>query len=313
VTPALRPTSFATKSSTARIHPHTSGKRVLPRWGHRDFTTISRADVIALIERLVTAGKPILANRTHALVSAIFSFAIDADLINANPAARLRKRGAERIKTRVLSDEEIRLFWARSVLPPVSRPVGLALRLILLTGVRAGEVAGMGRAELELGGDGKPVAWTIPGDRSKNGRAHYVPLSPMASALIGEALTLAGEGAFVFLSRVGYGSIEGHALAVAIRRLGASIPNYQPGAESWKADPPTCHDLRRSVATRLSAAGTPAEDVAAILNHVRTDVTGRHYDQYRRADEKRRALDRWARILSVIVKPSPATKIIPLR
>ena len=91
------------------------------------------------------------------------------------------------------------------------------------------------------------------------------------------------------------------------------LPDNEPGAVSWKADPPTAHDLRRTCATRLSAAGVPAEDVAAILNHVRGDVTGRHYDQYRRADEKRRALDRWARILAVIIKPSLGTNAIALR
>src|SRR6516225_6919599 len=94
---------------------------ILPRWANRDFASITRADVIALIERLISADKPTLANHVHRLVSGIFSFAMDVDLATANPAARLRKRGAERIKTRVLNDDEIRLFWARVVEPPLSR------------------------------------------------------------------------------------------------------------------------------------------------------------------------------------------------
>jgi integrase len=64
-------------------------------------------------------------------------------------------------------------------------------------------------------------------------------------------------------------------------------------AKSWNDDPPSPHDLRRTVATRLASLGVPEEDVAAVLNHVRTSVTGRHYDQYQRAAEKRRALDKW--------------------
>jgi Arm DNA-binding domain len=78
-------------------------KHLLPAWGARPFESIGRRDVIEIAEKLVTAGKPVLANRVQALVSSIFSFAIDADLVQANPAARLRRRGVERRKTRVLT------------------------------------------------------------------------------------------------------------------------------------------------------------------------------------------------------------------
>ena len=73
-------------------------KHVLPRWGRRDFTLLGRADLIELVERIVANGKPIMANRVQALVSSIFSFAVDSDLVKANPFLRLRKRGAERAK-----------------------------------------------------------------------------------------------------------------------------------------------------------------------------------------------------------------------
>jgi integrase len=279
---------------------------VRPHWAHRDATKIERADVIELIERIVAADKPVLANRVQALVSSVFSFAVDAALVKTNPCVRLRKRGQETVRTRTLTDDEIRLFWNRIVESPVSRPVGIALRLVLLLGVRPGEAAGMARAELEFE-NGKPVAWTIPAARAKNGRAHYLPLPALARDLIGEALALAGNSsAFVFPSRGDAAAIEGHALAVAMRRFVASLPAKE---KSWRKDPPSAHDLRRTCATRLSAAGVPAEDVAAILNHVRGDVTGRHYDQYRRADEKRRALDRWALILAAVLKPAPANVV----
>jgi integrase len=92
-----------------------------------------------------------------------------------------------------------------------------------------------------------------------------------------------------------------------------SLLKGKNGTESWCADSPTPNDLRRSCATRLSAAGIPAEDVSAILGHTRADVTGRHYDHYRRAYEKRRALERWAKILASIVAPAPASVVVPLR
>jgi integrase len=296
----------------ARRHKRTADKdarnlrlHVLPRWGERDFSSITRGDVIALIERLVSAGKPTLANHVHALVSGIFGFAMDADLASANPAARLRKRGAERAKTRTLTDDEIRLFWRRIVEPPIPSAVGLALRLVLATGVRPGEAAGMARSELEFDERGAPIGWTIPAARSKNRRVHFVPLSPLARAAITEAMAL-NDGALVFAAR-------NYTLAAAMARLATVLLEGESGVKSWKADPPTPHDLRRTTATKLAAAGIPGEDVSAILGHARADVTGKHYDMYRRADEKRRALDRWSRILKSIVEPAPASVVVALR
>jgi integrase len=302
----------------ARRHKRSAAKdernlrlHILPRWSKREFSSISRADAIALIERLVGAGKPVLANHVHRLISGIFSFAMDVGLASANPVARLRKRGSERVKARVLDDHEIRLFWQRIVEPSGSRVVGLALRLVLATGCRPGEVAGMARSELEFNADGVPVSWTIPIARSKNRRAHFVPLSPLAAAIVDEAIGLAGPGKFVFASRAARGHVDNSALAAAMERLSATLSDDV--AATWKADPPTPHDLRRSCATRLAAAGVPGEDVAAILNHVRADVTGRVYDQYRRASEKRHALARWALLLAAILEPSAASNVVALR
>ncbi len=100
---------------------------VLPRWRARRYDSLRRADLVELVEAIVEAGKPTLANRVHALISKIGSFAVDAGLLDANPFGRAAKRGAETVGQRVLADDEIRLFWRSIILPPVSRRVGLAL------------------------------------------------------------------------------------------------------------------------------------------------------------------------------------------
>jgi integrase len=195
---------------------------VLPKWGKRRYDHIRRADVIELVEGMVKAGSPVQANRVQALISTMFSFAVDADLLDANPCSRLRKRGAENQGTRVLSDNEIRQFWIRAVLPPVSRRVGLALRLALLTGCRSGEAAGIHRRELsDLDTAGK-AAWLLPPERSKNGRAHYMPLSELARSTILSAFELISDtDEYLFPSPVeAAGPITGHALTVAMRRMG---------------------------------------------------------------------------------------------
>jgi integrase len=303
----------------ARRHKRSAAKdernlrlHILPRWGDRDFTSITRADVIALVERLVGTGKNTLANHVHRLISGIFGFAMDVDLIGANPVARLRKRGVERVKTRVLTDDEIRILWTRIIEEPLPYSAGLALRLVLATGVRPGEAAGMARSELEFD-DSRPVSWIVPATRSKNRRAHFVPLSSLASAIVAEALNVGAGAAFVFPSRAERGHVDSSVLANSMARLSATLSDDEPGSASWKADPPTPHDLRRTAATRLAAAGVPAEDVAAILNHARSGVTSRVYDHYQRADEKRRALDRWARHLAAIIEGSPVTNVVAMR
>ena len=266
---------------------------VLPRWAKRRFDHIRRADVIELVEGLVKAGAPVQANRVQALISMIFSFAVDAGLMEGNPCTRLRKRGLETRGTRVLSDDEIRQFWQQAVLPPVTRKVGLALRLALLTGCRSGEVAGLARSELSDLDAPEKAAWVVPAARTKNGRAHYVPLSNIAREAILSALKLISNNEeYLFPSPVDHGGpVTGHALTVAMRRMSDKMVGK--AAKSWNDDPPSPHDLRRTVATRLASLGVPEEDVAAILNHVRTSVTGRHYDQYQRAAEKKRALKLW--------------------
>lgn len=277
---------------------------VLPKWKNWQLDDIRRADVIELVEGIVAAGKPVLANRVQSLISSIFSFALDADLIAANPCARLRKRGEESASTRILSDDEIRLFWRRSLLSPVSRGTGLAMRLQLLTGARPSEAAEIDLAELKALDDVDGASWIIPGERTKNKRAHLVPLSPMALSVVQDGMEIIEEqDAFLFPSPIKRTApIDGHALAVAMRRLSESDKLVGIGSKSWKANPPTPHDLRRTFATRLAELGVPKEDRDACLNHTPTDVGSKHYDLYERAKEKRAAMEKWADALATILK-----------
>ncbi len=275
---------------------------VLPKWGNRRYDEIQRRDVIALCEGMIAAGTATNANRVQALVSSIYSFAVDAGLVEANPCFRLRKRAVENVGRRVLTDGELCLFWHGIVKPPVSRAVGLALRIALLTAARVGEIAQAARAEFQHLDDAERAAWTLPAERAKNGRAHFVPLSPLAREIVQEAWSLAGNNPYLFPSPTTKGQpITGHALSVAMARFGARLEGNEDDVRSWLAEPPSPHDLRRTVATRLSELGTPPGDVAACLNHARRDVTGVHYDLYDRAREKRRALNSWShRVISLV-------------
>ena len=285
---------------------------VLPLWRKRPFDGIGRSDVIALCEGIVAKGSPIQANRVQALLSKIFSFALDTELVTANPCARLRKRSKETTATRVLSDGELRLFWRRIGDPPNSKRIGQALRLVLLTGVRVTELTGAELKEFERLDKAEMATWTIPASRAKNGKAHVVPLSDLAQSIVADLVQRAAATGqknvphrFLFASPNDLKRpIDGHALSVAMIRFGnalsapavsSSLETDEARAiETWTSDRPSAHDLRRTLATRLAGSGVPAEDISACLNHTRTTVTARHYDLYDRAREKRLALESWA-------------------
>ena len=252
---------------------------VLPKWAKRDFRAIRRADVIKVVESIVSAGKHTAGNRVHSLISKIFSFAIDADLLEANPAARLRKRGVEKVGRRVF-DDEIRTFWRGIVLPPVSRPVGLALRLALLTGARASEIVGARKPEFQNLDKSEQAAWIIPGERAKNKRDHLIPLAPLAVETVKSAMELVSDrDNFLFPTRLAReGSIDRHTLTVAMARFGESLKG--PTARTWQAEPPTPHDTRRTVSTRFARAGIPKEIRDRALNHITSlrDPELKHYN-----------------------------------
>jgi len=218
-------------------------KHVLPRWQHRPYASIKRADVIELVEGLVAQGKNTLANRVQALVSSIFSFAIDAVLIEHNPCARLRKRGVENVGRRVLSDAEIKLLWNDSTEPPRARQLLLGLRLALLTGARVGEVTGLCRSEIDGIADAARAAWIIPGTRTKNGRDHLIPLPALSRDVVLDLLGMiepSEKYLFPTASQRRRGPVQSTSLSRAMRYFGARLhgdgiqaPAYLLDDEDW--------------------------------------------------------------------------------
>jgi len=284
---------------------------VLPKWSKRDFRTIRRADVIELIEAIVSAGKHAAGNRVHSLISKIFSFAIDADLLEANPAARLRKRGVEKVGRRLLSDDEIRVFWRGIVVSPISRPVGLALRLALLTAARASEIAGARKDEFQNLDQPEQAVWLVPSERAKNRMTHLIPLAPLAIETVKNAIELSGHSEFVFPTRLNRdGPIDRHTLTVAMVRFAKSLK--APTAKTWQQEIPTPHDLRRTVSTRLARMGIAKEIRDRALNHIASlrDPESRHYNLHEFQSEKRDAFSRWAAELEGIIKPAT---VVPIR
>ena len=158
-------------------------KDVLPVWGHRKAKDITRRDVITLLDGIAERGSPIQANRTLAVVRKMFNFAISRDIVDATPVAMVKAPAKENQRDRVLSADEIRTLWKGLDTAPMSEGIKLVLKLQLATAQRKGEIVGAALDEFDF----EDNIWTIPAERSKNGQAHRVPLSPLVLELIKEA------------------------------------------------------------------------------------------------------------------------------
>ncbi len=287
------------------LERHAAGKRsgardtsylendVLPTWKHWKVTDVSRADVIRLIEAKAQTA-PTAANRLLAVIRGLFNWAIQVDLAVANPAAKVKPPTREAAKDRVLSADELRRFW-RELAPGeahVSADMVDALRLVLATAQRPGEVAGMTWAEIDL----RAGIWTIPAERAKNGLAHRVPLNLAAREILEARRKAAGrkrKRGCVFPTPRGGGdqSIEVNALAHAVRRWLSSLPRRRRFERPW-----TPHDLRRTAASCMASAGVPRLVVGMVLNHSQQGIT-KVYDRHGYDSEKVAAMDDWNKVL----------------
>lgn len=252
-------------------------KYLRPAWGARPLRELTRADVHALLDGLVAAGMQAGVNRVQALVSRLFTVAVDRSLIDAHPAARMEKRIKEQADDRVLTDEELRALWKGLDARPGRAADALKLRLLL--GQRGAEIAAMAWAEVDL----QAGVWQLPGYRTKNGRPHAVPLPAKAlEVLKRRRREIADEETRVFPALT-LGSDDHRELST-----------LHGGVYEWT-------DLRRTVATRLAGLGFDETTIGRVLNHARVSVTAKHYNQHAYLDEKRNALTAWDRELAAIV------------
>jgi len=271
-----------------------------PVWGDRKVAGIKRRDVVLLVDS-VRKRAPITANRLLGVLSRMFAFAAERGIIEDSPATKI-KRPSERPRERVLSDEEIRLFWEGLDKVDVYPTTKLALRFVLVTGQRAGEVTGLPWAEV----DGE--WWGLPPDRMKEGKAHRVPLSPLALEILNESRNYSNDSGFVFTSSSrsrGEGHITPNTISRGLQRhlpeLGITVP-FVP------------HDLRRTVRTKLAEIGVEDAVAEKVLGHQLQGVL-KVYNRHTYDQEKMAALLLWERRLREILWPEKksAGKVIRIR
>ena len=265
-------------------------KGLAERWADKPVTEIDGHDIHGLIDEVRQRGVPGLERRSDgttealarvmfACLSKMFAWLAQHRRVEKNPCEGVHRPDAPEARDRVLTDAEIVKFWSAAD----AERFGQLLKLLLLTGCRLNEVAGMRRTELSDDG----ATWNIPGERTKNHRPHVVSLAPLAREMIAT-----GDGDLVFTT-TGDSPVSGWSKLK--KRLDKAM----------KVPPWRLHDLRRTAATGMAGLGTPPHIVEATLNHVsgaKAGVAGT-YNRAAYAPEKKAALELWASHIEGLVVP----------
>jgi integrase len=280
---------------------------LMHRWAGKPVREIDGNDIWRVVDETRRKGTPGLERRSEkatvsqaramfAALSAFFGWLVRERLVDVNPCSGLHRPEAPKPRDRVLSNAEIAAFWKAA--DGAGEPFGQLLKLLLLTGCRLNEVAGMTRGELAEDG----AIWSIPGKRTKNGRPHAVPLAPLARKILSSIKPIESAAGFIFTT-TGRTPVSGWS------KLKGRLDSAVKAAEPWRL-----HDVRRTTATGMAELGIAPHIVEAALNHItgaKAGVAGT-YNRAAYTTEKRRALERWASHVGGLVEGRDA-KVVSLR
>jgi integrase len=291
----------ASRKRSARIIELLVRRELVRVWGAKQISDVSRADVITLLDTIMDRGHPAAAHSVFGYGKLLFNWAIQRGVIEASPFDRI-KRGAllgeKGSRTRLLTAQELRLIWAATA--DMDYPAAPFLRLLLLLGVRRGELAGARWSEFDL----DAATWIIPGGplgRMKNGEDFLVAL-PVPAVNILKALPRFVGCDYVFTAR---GDQPINDFCGLKARLDARIAELNAGTPIPHF---VMHDTRRCVRTNMSALRVEPHIAERCLAHRQGGIS-KVYDLWQFADEKREALAQWATRLLAIV----GDNVVPLR
>jgi integrase len=259
------------------------------RWRNRPIAEITAHEIYSTIAKCRSSSR---ARHLYSALSTMFGWLLEHRVIDKDPCDGVARPEPPRARDRVLSDDELRWFWGACA--RIDEPFGPMFRVLLLTGARLREVAGMTHGELS------GSTWTIPGARAKNGCEHQVPLPPAAQEIIAGVRRIAGKPGYVFTTN-GRTPVSG--FSVAKKRLDREMAALakRDGAElkPWRL-----HDLRRTAATGMARAGADLHVIERALNHVSGSFGGivGVYQRHKYEAEVKAALEAWGRFVINLVE-----------
>jgi integrase len=273
------------RASTAAATERLFKLHVLPHWRDRLIKSITRRDVHALLDRVIAGGSPIAANRTFGAIRTLFGWALSRDIVETLPTAGVERPTKEKSRDRILSDAELKDVWHAAA--KVGFPFGPLVQLLILTGCRRNEIAGLRWSEVDL----DQAVIVLPAERTKNGVQHEIPLSASAIAILKSLPRIDGSD-FVLTTN---GEAASSDFGKKKDKLDALLPSDML---DWRL-----HDLRRSCASGMAKVGIALPVIEKCLNHIGGSFAGivSVYQKHTFAEEKRRAFDAWARHVEGLV------------
>ena len=279
---------------------------VIPHWKARHIADISRRDVRSLLDT-ITIRSPSVSRLAYAAMRGLFAWCLERDLIEHSPCQGIKAPPRSTARDRVLSDQELVTIWAAA--DRMGYPYGSIIKLLILTGQRLNEVCDMTWSELDL----ETNVWRLPKERTKNGKAHELDLSPQARDLIDQTPR---SSRFVFCARGGLTGFRGYSAAKRkldkiIHQIRLGADPHSPPMEHWRV-----HDLRRTAATGCASLGFPPHVIEWVLNHIsgaRGGLVG-VYQRHQYRQERKAALITWGgQVECLVTGKLPSSNVVPIR
>ena len=255
-------------------------KDVRPAIGDYFIKDITKSHLLKITTGIVDRGAPIMANRVFEIVRKMFNWAVARDIIPYTPCAGLDRPTAKEIaRDRALSNAEIKRFWLRLDDTAMKDCYKLALKFMLMTAQRKGEVMQAHKSEFNL----EEKIWIIPATRTKNKKPHLVPLTEKALDLLAQIHKENEESEWLFEAIRNGKSMGKPVRSIAINRY------FQEARQIFDIEDFRIHDLRRSAATIMAREGISEFDIGKELNHSSKQVTA-IYNRHNYQPEKLAAL-----------------------
>lgn len=255
-------------------------KDVIPAIGAKQIADVTVTDILAITDRIKARGADQMALQTRNVLKRLFAYAIARQKIQFNPAAAIEAKFIASARSRdvALSSEEVGRLLRAIYQSSMKRANKLALHLLILCMVRKSELTEARWEEIDL----ERAEWSIPGERMKKDKPHFVPLSRQAVAMFEELKGLASGSEWVFPSRGSLKKPIAHnTLNTVVRALETDVRDF------------VIHDFRRTASTHLHEAGFNSDWIEKALAHETKGIRG-VYNRAQYADQRREMLQWWA-------------------
>ena len=280
---------------------------VLVKLGNRLATDVTPADVVEVTE--AAAEKSLhVARLVLSALHEMFSHGVARHVVETDPCAHVRAKAVigprPGNRTRLmLSDAELRSMLP--ALPSIGRRNELAVKILLATCTRIGELIGARWEEIDM----ERREWTIPPERSKNKRRFVIPITDTVASWLGELKTISFGSGFVLPVRKRLDGVEGDK-SMEPATLNAAINRLCEGLGD-KCRRFTPHDLRSTGRSHLGAMGVDLLVAERCLNHSLGGLVA-IYDQHDYLVERRKALELWTSFI-MACEVGKDWNVIPLK